>query len=574
MALRAALKFAFLAGLIFWSVAASAADPDPFKGEIEAYFKQLGALHWDGTDSFTVHRDGDAAVAVIENGRFSLRKVPTDPTPVATITLGHLEIRRKPASGASDVVTYVISYPPITTLTTTDGTEMTLSLSDAMATAQVAEPGNRYRSLTGSFTSGRLERKGAADWLKLGPLTVDTGISPADGGGWASRVNFDFKTLEFLLADAPLAGKIERIGYTGETGGPSLSELDALREQLADLREKTADDPTQKPSLWLAVVPKIFDVFQHSQGALTIEGTTVKRADGETLVSLAKATIAGSANGLGGDKASLRWTISHEGLAIAPSLIAEPQVPQRMVIDIGIEDIAGAPLRTILEAAGKTMPGASDADKQAALPQIIAAAMALQPVLRIYGITIEFKEVRIDATSEAKRGPPPPIGYTAGGDVTVHGFDALPAILTSENDRNVLPLLKFLGEPGTDTDGAKILKFHLASQTGKPIAINGNDISDWFHGAGQFGRMPAGPPRLLRLAEPFEEGDDVRAVQKAVKADASEPLTDGVYDTATALAVARFQKDSGLNISGVVDPATAAKLGLKPPEKPPASPKN
>jgi peptidoglycan hydrolase-like protein with peptidoglycan-binding domain len=65
----------------------------------------------------------------------------------------------------------------------------------------------------------------------------------------------------------------------------------------------------------------------------------------------------------------------------------------------------------------------------------------------------------------------------------------------------------------------------------------------------------------------------VRAVQKAVKANEVEPFTDGVYDTATALAVARYQKASGLNISGVVDAQTAAKLGLPPPEKPPA-PKN
>ena len=80
--------------------------------------------------------------------------------------------------------------------------------------------------------------------------------------------------------------------------------------------------------------------------------------------------------------------------------------------------------------------------------------------------------------------------------------------------------------------------------------------------------------RVLRLADPPEEGSDVRAVQKAVEASEVEPFADGVYDTATALAVARYQKQAGINVSGVVDAATRDRLGLNPPPPPSPSPKN
>jgi peptidoglycan hydrolase-like protein with peptidoglycan-binding domain len=96
------------------------------------------------------------------------------------------------------------------------------------------------------------------------------------------------------------------------------------------------------------------------------------------------------------------------------------------------------------------------------------------------------------------------------------------------------------------------MQFHLASQLGKPITVNGNDLSEWFSG-----KAPAGQPRLLRLTDPPEAGDDVRAVQKAVLSDGR---SDGIYDVVTALAVMRFQKAHGLNINGVVDAATPKRL--------------
>jgi peptidoglycan hydrolase-like protein with peptidoglycan-binding domain len=79
--------------------------------------------------------------------------------------------------------------------------------------------------------------------------------------------------------------------------------------------------------------------------------------------------------------------------------------------------------------------------------------------------------------------------------------------------------------------------------------------------------------RLLRLSDPPLTGADVRAVQKAVAAQQVEPFTDGIYDTATALAVMRFQKARGLNVDGTVDPKMYDALGLKP-SSPPTPPKN
>jgi hypothetical protein len=510
MALRAAVRIAIVSAFLLWSitfsVGASAADADALRGEIEAYFKRLGYVDWDGADTFTVREDGDEAVAVIENGRFLLRQEKTKTKPGATITVDRVEIRRKSGSGGGDNVTYRIFLPAKTTFAIAEGPVATLTLDEAMVTALVSKPGDWYQNLAASLSGGHIERIGTADSVKFGPMTTTTKITPTDNGGWTGPIAFELKGLEFLFADEPLAGRVERIGYTGEAGGSSLSALHVMRDQLAELREKSKDDPAAVTNLWIGLLPKVFEAFDHSKGELVIEGVTAKRPDSETLVTLAKATIGGGVTGLGSDNATLRWTYGHEGLAIAPSLVAEPQVPRRLSIDIGLENIASAPLRQMLRATSKAGPGASDADKQGVPPQIIGAAMALQPLLRIYGITVEFKEARIDATAEAKRAPPMPFGYSASGDVTVHGFDALPSILTDDNDRNHLPLLKFIGQPETDADGAKVMKFHLAAESGKPITFNGSDLSDWFAGAGQFGRMPAGPPRLLRLADPLEKG--------------------------------------------------------------------
>ena len=109
------------------------------------------------------------------------------------------------------------------------------------------------------------------------------------------------------------------------------------------------------------------------------------------------------------------------------------------------------------------------------------------------------------------------------------------------------------------------------------MTVNGSNLGAWFNSLAS-GKPGSTERRALRLTDPRMTGDDVRAVQKALPADKGKGLTDGVYDTATALAVAQFQKDSGLNIDGVVDAKTLDKLGIEPPPLPappsPAPPKN
>ena len=52
-----------------------------------------------------------------------------------------------------------------------------------------------------------------------------------------------------------------------------------------------------------------------------------------------------------------------------------------------------------------------------------------------------------------------------------------------------------------------------------------------------------------------------RGVQRALAAAKIAVDQDGVYSSATAGAVARFQKQNGINVSGVVDAATRQRLG-------------
>ena len=93
---------------------------------------------------------------------------------------------------------------------------------------------------------------------------------------------------------------------------------------------------------------------------------------------------------------------------------------------------------------------------------------------------------------------------------------------------------------------------------GKWLAVNGNDVSAWFDD----GETKPGRVRLLKPGDPAQKGSDVKAVQHALAARNIAVEQNGVYGAGTAAAVARFQKQNGLNISGVVDAATRQRLGL------------
>jgi peptidoglycan hydrolase-like protein with peptidoglycan-binding domain len=580
MALHAALKLAVVAGLLSWTIlpiTAHATGADELKVEIETFIGRINrsgndVLRWEGAESIDVRDDGADAVAEIVKGKLSFH--PENAKPSATpveVTFDRIEVRRSPEPGADDRFKFTVKAPALSRFSVSDGSDVTLALKDAVLTAVIEGPAEHERSVVLDVPSGRVEHQKSGSWLTFGPLVSSWKLDSTDNGGWTTPIEFELKSIEFLAPEGSATGTVERIGYTGVAAGPSLGDFETLRDRLAEMREET--DPNKRVAKVLELLPKILAAFTGSKGELAIERVNVKNTDGRPAFSLDKVALGGSVAGLDGDRATWRFTLSHDGLAIDPASVSANQVPRRAIVDFGLEDISVPILRNLAEAAGHMGPDAADTDKQQSLVQIIAAAMTLSPTFHLYKASVEFPSVKIDATGEAKREPPPPLGYTAVGDVTVRGFDALSDVVTDINDRQHLPLLKFIGEPGTDADGAKIVKFHLAAASGKPITVNGSDIADWFRGGDQFGHLPAKPPRPLRLADPPEKGDDVRAVQKAVKADEVEPFTDGVYDTATALAVARYQKASDLNVSGVVDTQTALKLGLPAPEKSPA-PKN
>jgi chitosanase len=68
--------------------------------------------------------------------------------------------------------------------------------------------------------------------------------------------------------------------------------------------------------------------------------------------------------------------------------------------------------------------------------------------------------------------------------------------------------------------------------------------------------------RTLMVTAPMMQGEDVRAVQQALKAKGAALDADGVFGNDTAAAVSAFQAAQGLKADGIVGPATRAALGL------------
>ena len=68
--------------------------------------------------------------------------------------------------------------------------------------------------------------------------------------------------------------------------------------------------------------------------------------------------------------------------------------------------------------------------------------------------------------------------------------------------------------------------------------------------------------RLLKLRDPYMEGEDVRALQDALARRGVAMEIDGVYGPDTAKAVRAFQAQAGLTVDGVAGNATRAALGL------------
>ena len=73
-------------------------------------------------------------------------------------------------------------------------------------------------------------------------------------------------------------------------------------------------------------------------------------------------------------------------------------------------------------------------------------------------------------------------------------------------------------------------------------------------------RPSAGEERILRLEERYMVGDDVRAVQEALRRAGYDIEADGVYGPATEAIVRLFQEREGITADGIVGPVTRAAL--------------
>ena len=563
MPAKLATKAALLALCLALSPPPVAGAPEGgLKSEIDGFLNRLetmshGMLKWEGADRIDIRPDGAATIADIAHARITLGRPDAKPDdPRLRAEFDHIEVRETPAPDGALALS--VALPPQSVLHAPDGDEITLTLTKAALNAVLDADSGRARESGITVEGARLAENKSGDWLSFGPLSFSSKLVGAGNGGWQAPIDFELKQVEFFISQVPLGGAIDRIAYTARSAGPDLAALNKLRDQLEALREKDDAPPQERAQAMLALLPALPAIFGEAKGGLTISGVVARAPTGEADVAIAKASIGGALTGLSGDKASLRITLQHDGLKLAPVIAEAAKVPRRAVIDFGLEDVATAPLRNILEAAGKLGPAASETDKAQAQQQMLGAAAMLAPVLRIYDLAVDTLDVGVDATAEARGSPLSPKGYSAQGDVAVRGFEALPHLIGDAPVAPYLPVLKEIGTAGAAGDGGARLTFHLASAPPKWITVNGNDVSAWFLG----NAAAAGQPRSLHPAEPAMTGADVGAVQRALAAGNIAAPQNGAYDGPTAAAVARFQKQNGLNADGVVDATTRQKLGI------------
>jgi len=573
---------------------ALAADNE-LKGEIDGLIHRLedaskGVFKWDGAEKMDYRQDGNTAIADIANARIVIdenaidRKTggpgkpqgpkPSGPKPpaakepaarepganepVTRVVLDKIEIRRTPQ--ADGTISFGLDLPSRVEIRHGD-VAVPVMFKDAMANALVEGSSERVRELQVGFSQAKVEiapgDAAAKDGfnLTLGPLSAISKLMPASDGSWKAPGTFELKNIQFDADNGTATGSIDRIGATGEADGPDIAGLTRLRDRL-DAAQQSDLPPDERGKIVLSILPDMLQLYSVARTEFTVEGVKLAQ-DKLPLVTLGKAGFGLAVTGLTGNAAALRITFNHDNLSVGASVPNSEWVPRKGDLDIGLEEINSAGLRTILDGASK-MTQDGDA-KQQGIAKMMGAAATLAPVLRLHDLAIDLADVGVKATGEARDSLLSPMNYHAEGDVMIRGLTALPHLLGDDAPLTAfVPLLTELARPAADSSNAS--DFKLASAPPQWLQINGQDVGKWF------AAQPKDGPRLLRIEQPPLTGDDVRAVQRALaekKVPGAEAAPySGAYGGTTAAAVARFQKDSGLNEDGVVDAMTRAKLGI------------
>jgi hypothetical protein len=247
----------------------------------------------------------------------------------------------------------------------------------------------------------------------------------------------------------------------GRADRPDLAALNRLRDEIDAMNRKTGLTPDQQGQAFAALLPQFISALSEAKGELSIEGVAVRGTDDRSLVSFAKASLGGSLTRMSGDAEAVRVTLKENGLNLAPNLADPSRVRRRAEIDVGLEDIAIAPLRALVEAGGKlNADSGGPADRQRAMQTLIAAASGLTPRSRMYDLTADRPDVGIEAKAEARGSPLNLAQAKAETNVVVRGFAALPEFVGHAPAAQFLPLLAEIGTSGHASDVSPRLDFH------------------------------------------------------------------------------------------------------------------